>query len=64
MENNLYYTSGKPVTRWLIRDFLQTFEEHQRTMGLDKNSVFAKPEFLDPVRHDYRLKPGSVGEGG
>ena len=63
MENNLYDTSGKPVTRWLIKDFLQTFEEHQRTTGLDATSVSATPEFMDPDRHDYRLKPGSAGFG-
>jgi len=44
MENNLYYTDGKPVTRWLIKTFLQTLEEHQQATGLDATSTFAKPD--------------------
>jgi len=39
MENNVYHTDGKPVTRWLITTFLQTLDEHQQTTGLDATSL-------------------------
>ena len=58
MENNQYYTSGKPVTRWLIKTYLNTLEEHQQVTGLDATSTFAKPDFVAPERNDYRLKEG------
>ncbi|MCL1921148.1 MAG: hypothetical protein FWG50_08755 [Kiritimatiellaeota bacterium] len=61
MANNLYHTGGKPVTRWLIRDFLQTLEAHQQATGLDADSIFAMPDFVNPEARDYRLKPVSPG---
>lgn len=33
--------------------------EKWRALGSDAHSVFANPMFVDPARHDYRLKPES-----
>jgi len=33
--------------------------EGWRALGFDRNSVFADPQFVDPAKNDYRVKPGS-----
>ena len=39
------------------------FARYKAESGLDGNSVWGLPEFVDPARRDYRLKPGSFGTG-
>ncbi len=39
------------------------FRRYQREFGLDADSLYAEPQFVDAERHDYRLKPDSPGAG-
>ena len=54
LEKNLYWdASGQPV------DFEgMTLEERQEN-GLDIGSIIADPNFVDPDKYDFRLKPDS-----
>lgn len=37
------------------------FRRYREVTGLDEGSLYAEPQFVDPVRRDYRLKPGTPG---
>jgi len=37
------------------------FERYRATSGYDAHSIWSRPEFIDPERHDYRLKSNSPG---
>ena len=39
------------------------FGRYLRESGLDAGSIFAKPQFTDPLKRDYRLKPEMPGLG-
>ena len=34
---------------------------YQAALGLDAQSIYGQPQFVDPARRDYRLKSGSLG---
>ena len=39
----------------------EEFARYKSESGLDANSVWRLPEFVNPAARDYRLKPGSFG---
>ncbi len=55
LDRNIYWNAaGKPVT------FANGMTlEQWRAKGQDVNSIIADPMFVDPAKHDYRLKEGS-----
>lgn len=63
MHNNLYHQAGEPIFRWLGKTYFAAdeFARYQRELGMDANSLFAAPQFVDPTARDYRLKPGTPG---
>ena len=63
LHNNLYYQAEKPIFRWLSKHYFSAtdFARYQTELGMDKASLFAAPQFVDPAARDYRLKPGSPG---
>jgi hypothetical protein len=40
---------------------LYPWAEYVKELQMDLDSVFAEPQFVDPAKRDYRLKPGSPG---
>jgi hypothetical protein len=51
---NLYYQSaGEPVK------FMHYSFDEWKAKGLDRDSIIADPLFVDPAKHDYRLRPDS-----
>ena len=67
IENNLYYVpSGKVFVRYGDSpvDYgtgAEEFARYQAALGLDAQSIYGQPQFVDPARRDYRLKSGSLG---
>jgi len=77
MENNLYYIPENKIFRMLAagRDRKRNpqaktlsygagsdeFAKYKAETGLDRDSIWGLPEFVDPAKRDYRLKPGSLG---
>lgn len=55
---NLWYSERGIAARW-FNDKIADFEQYQTTTGLDADSRFANPLFLDAARGDYRLGPQS-----
>ena len=39
----------------------EEFARYKSESGLDANSVWGLPAFVNPAARDYRLKPGSFG---
>ena len=39
----------------------EEFARYKAESGLDANSVWGLPAFVNPAARDYRLKPGSFG---
>ena len=37
------------------------FARYQAEFGLDRDSVWGEPQFVDEAKRDYRLRPGSLG---
>jgi hypothetical protein len=61
LDHNLYWStdgSDRGVWRWKDRDY-GNFAEWQTGSGVDRNSIFADPGFVDPEAHDFRLMGGS-----
>ncbi len=58
VDYNLWYSRGGVIARWFGKS-LASFDDYQRTTGLEQHSVFADPLFVDPQGGDYRLTPGS-----
>jgi hypothetical protein len=58
MDYNLWYGTRGVMANWFGRK-IESFEEYRRTTGLDANSLFADPKFVDPANGDYRLAPDS-----
>ena len=60
MNHNLWYEDKGPICRFLGKDLgsgdFPDFSKYQKKTGLDLNSKFEKPEFIDPQTRDYRLK--------
>lgn len=53
-ESNLYFNAaGKPV------DFQGLTLAQRQAKGWDQGSLIADPQFVDPARGDFHLKPGS-----
>ena len=46
---------------WCFGPGAQEFARYQARTGLDRHSVFAEPQFVNPSVKDYRLRPGSPG---
>ena len=62
-DNNLVWNEGTvPVVRWLEgKNFGLLDWDGYRALGFDPHGLFAEPQFVDPVRRDYRLRPNSPG---
>jgi hypothetical protein len=62
--NNLWY---QPAGEWFVEfqhKYLYKTEEYNKYLtefGIDKNSILAKPVFIDAAKRDYRLAAGSPG---
>ena len=63
LNNNLYWQAQKPLLRWLSKNFYAAadFARYQSELGMDKGSLCAAPQFVNPAARDYRLKPGTPG---
>jgi len=55
VDNNVYFS---PTGKYSFR---QMTSDRWRRMGLDRQTKFADPLFVDRKAHDYRLRPGSPG---
>lgn len=65
IDENLYWQStGTLLHRFGGRDFSPAdFGLYQKSCGQDARSRFERPRFVDEARGDFRLAPGSPGEG-
>ncbi|MBN1675808.1 MAG: right-handed parallel beta-helix repeat-containing protein [Kiritimatiellae bacterium] len=65
---HVHETEAGEKLSWGKGNDVMTVEELQRKYGLGLHSRFADPQFVDPAKHDFRLKPGSpaigMGENG
>jgi hypothetical protein len=58
IDRNLLWSAGQPIRTGQKKDGVDNWAAWQAT-GMDRNSVIADPQFVDPARDDYRLRPGS-----
>ena len=58
MDYNLWFSDTGIAARW-FREKIGSFEEYQKTTGLDAHSQFADPQFVDVNNGDYRLRSDS-----
>lgn len=58
MDRNLWFSRTGIMAYW-FRQKIEGFDEYRQTTGLDLNSVFADPQFVDPANGDYRLRRDS-----
>jgi hypothetical protein len=58
IDYNLWFSEEGVMAYW-FQDKIEDFAQYQRITGLDPNSVFADPRFLDPRQGDFRLSPSS-----
>lgn len=60
-EDNLIFNAGGPVQVGLgdFKGNFSSWEYWTETMGQDKGSVIADPQFVDAKKHNFSLKPGS-----
>jgi len=65
MDHNVYYLAGGPaaLTGSFDTKEFSGFEQYLKQTGNDSNSVFADPQFVDPVSGDFHLKPASLARG-
>ena len=67
LERNLYWVDGENVFEGNAKGQKGLcfgpygFADYVARLGIDRDSVCARPEFIDEESHDYRLRPGSVG---
>ncbi len=63
-DHNLYWNEESvPVMRWgpWGRQKSLPWADYVKDLQMDLHSAFAEPQFVDPSRRDYRLRPGSPG---
>jgi hypothetical protein len=58
MNHNLWFSKEGVMVRW-FGEKIGSFLDYQEKTGLDSESLFANPEFIDPAHGDYRLAPHS-----
>jgi len=58
MDHNLWFSKRGVMAYW-FREKIESFSDYQKTTKLDRQSVFADPQFVDPNKGDYRLAPDS-----
>jgi hypothetical protein len=58
MNHNLWFSKEGVMVRWFGKK-IGSFQDYRKTTGLDDQSLFADPRFVDPANGDYRLSPNS-----
>jgi hypothetical protein len=58
INQNLWFSNRGVMVHWFGK-LVAGFQDYQKTTGLDAQSLFAGPEFLDAENGDYRLAPDS-----
>jgi hypothetical protein len=58
MNHNLWFSSSGVMAHW-FGERVESFQDYQQTTGLDTQSVFADPRFVDSDIGNFRLAPDS-----
>ena len=61
--NTLSESHARQGKAWKFGSGPEEFVRYQKATGLDAHSIYALPQFVDPAKRDYRLKPGTPGAG-